>query len=322
MKIAYLMKDRPDYFHRLDQSEQNVIIGAGPGKIYSAEELAKMADVDAIIVSAQPINVQLLDACQQLKIIQRTGVGYENIDLEAAAKRGIPACNVPGVNKESVAEHGLLLILALARRFVEAHQLTQAGKWSEAKAANHANSFELKGRTLGIVGLGDTGSNLAKRARALEMRIVYNDIRDIDPEIIEAVGGRFMEKDELYATADVISINTTYNPSTDNMIGSRELALMKPETLLICCARGGIIDEAALAEALNSGKLAGAGIDVFSAEPIVEDNPLLKAKNCYVTAHIAGVTEDAINRTFQWAHDNVRNVVEKGEKPRWVVNGV
>lgn len=322
VKIAYIMKDRPDYFHRLDQSEDNVIIGAEPDKTYSAEELAKMADADAIIVSGQPINEQLLAACPNLKIIQRTGVGYENIDLEATARRGIPACNIPGVNKESVAEHGLLLILALARKFVEAQQLTSEAKWMEAKEVNQAHAFELKGRTLGIVGLGDTGSNLAKRARALEMRIVYNDIRDIDPEIIEAVGGRFMEKDELYATADVISISTTYNPTTADMIGGRELALMKPEAILICCARGGIVNESALAEALNSGKLAGAGIDVFSSEPIEEDNPLLKAKNCYVTSHIAGVTEDAIDRSFQWAHENVRNVVEKGEKPRWVVNGV
>lgn len=322
MKIAYIMKDRPDYFHRLDQSQDNVIIGTEPDKTYSAADLALAADADAIIVSGQPVNEQLLAACPKLKIIQRTGVGYENIDLEAAAKRGIPACNLPGVNKQSVAEHGLLLMLALARKFVEAQQLTREGKWMEAKEINQAKAFELKGKTLGIVGLGDTGSNLAKRARALEMQVVYNDIRDIDPEIIEAVGGRFMEKDELYAAADVISINTTYNPSTADLIGARELALMKPEAILVCCARGGIVNEAALAGALNGGKLAGAGIDVFSTEPIEEDNPLRKASNCYVTSHIAGVTEDAIDRSFQWAHDNVRNVVEKGEKPRWVVNGL
>ncbi|MCZ6628077.1 MAG: hydroxyacid dehydrogenase [SAR324 cluster bacterium] len=321
MKIAYLMKDRPDYFHRLDESAQYVIIGQEPDGSYSQQTLEELADVDALIVSNQPVTEQLLAACPKLKIVQRTGVGYENLDLEAAARRGVPCCNLQGVNKESVAEHGMLLILALARQFVEAQELTRQGRWQEAKQLNQ-QSFELKGSTLGIVGLGDTGSNLARRARAFEMQIVYNDVRDIDPEIVESVGARYMEKDQLYAEADIISVNTTYNPSTDGMIGARELALMKPQARLVCCARGNIIDEQALADALNAGRLAGAGLDVFSSEPISEDNPLRNAKNVYITSHIAGVTEDAIARSFAWAHENVRNVVEKGEKPRWVVNGV
>lgn len=321
MKIAYLMKDRPDYFHRLDESAQYVIIGQEPDGSYSQQTLDEVADVDALIVSNQPVTEQLLAACPKLKIVQRTGVGYENLDLEAAARRGVPCCNLQGVNKESVAEHGMLLILALARQFVEAQELTRQGRWQEAKQLNQ-QSFELKGSTLGIVGLGDTGSNLARRARAFEMQIVYNDVRDIDPEIVESLGARYMEKDQLYAEADIISVNTTYNPSTDGMIGARELALMKPQARLICCARGNIIDEQALADALNAGRLAGAGLDVFSSEPISEDNPLRNAKNVYITSHIAGVTEDAIARSFAWAHENVRNVVEKGEKPRWVVNGV
>ncbi|MCZ6728770.1 MAG: hydroxyacid dehydrogenase [SAR324 cluster bacterium] len=321
MKIAYLMKDRPDYFHRFDESAQYVIIGQEPDGSYSQQTLEELADVDALIVSNQPVTEQLLAACPKLKIVQRTGVGYENLDLEAAARRGVPCCNLQGVNKESVAEHGMLLILALARQFVEAQELTRQGRWQEAKQLNQ-QSFELKGRTLGIVGLGDTGSNLARRARAFEMQIVYNDVRDIDPEIVESLGARYMEKDQLYAEADFISVNTTYNPSTDGMIGARELALMKPQARLVCCARGNIIDEQALADALNAGRLAGAGLDVFSSEPISEDNPLRNAKNVYITSHIAGVTEEAIARSFAWAHENVRNVVEKGEKPRWVVNGV
>ncbi|MCZ6647375.1 MAG: hydroxyacid dehydrogenase [SAR324 cluster bacterium] len=321
MKIAYLMKDRPDYFHRLDESAQYVIIGQEPDGSYSQQTLEELADVDALIVSNQPVTEQLLAACPKLKIVQRTGVGYENLDLEAAARRGVPCCNLQGVNKESVAEHGMLLILALARQFVEAQELTRQGRWQEAKQLNQ-QSFELKGSTLGIVGLGDTGSNLARRARAFEMQIVYNDVRDIDPEIVESLGARYMEKDQLYAEADIISVNTTYNPSTDGMIGARELALMKPQARLVCCARGNIIDEQALADALNAGRLAGAGLDVFSSEPISEDNPLRNAKNVYITSHIAGVTEDAIARSFAWAHENVRNVVEKGEKPRWVVNGL
>jgi D-3-phosphoglycerate dehydrogenase len=315
------MKDRPEYVHRFLQDVEHIVVGTEPDRSYSEETLAQMADVDAIIVSADPVNEQLLAASPNLKIIQRTGVGYENLDLDAAARRGIPCCNVAGVNKESVAEHGMLLILALARRFVEAETLTKEGRWKEAKQANRG-AFELNGKTIGIVGLGDTGSSLARRARGFGMQVVYNDIRDIDPEIVESVGARFMEKDQLYAEADIVSINTTYNETTAGLIGERELKLMKPGTYLVCCARGGIVDEAALAEALNSGHIAGAGMDVFSSEPVVEDNPLLEAPNCYVTSHIAGVTIDAMDRTFRWAHENVRAVVEGGKKPRWVVNGV
>ncbi len=321
MKIAYMMKDRPDYFHRFLQDVEHVIVGAEPDGTYSAETLAQMADVDALIVSADPVTEELLAACPKLKVIQRTGVGYDNVDLDAAARHGIPCCNLAGVNKKSVAEHGILLILAMARKFPETQELTSQGRWKEAKALN-SQAFELHGKKLGIIGLGDTGSSLARFGKAFGMQIFYNDIRDIDPEIIEAVGAKYMEKDELFAISDIVSVNTTYNPSTAGMVGARELGLMKPGSYFVCCARGGIVDEAALAAALESGHIAGAGMDVFSKEPILGENPLLKAKNVYVTAHVAGVTEDAVDRSFQWAHENVRAVVERGEKPKWVVNGV
>ncbi len=321
MKIAYLMQYRPDYLPRLLQDVEHVIVAAQPDKTYSAEDLARVADVDAIVVSLEPITAQLIAACPKLKIIQRLGVGYENLDLEAAAKRGIPCCNTAGVNKESVAEHGMLLILALARNLLATDRLTREDRWQEAKLLT-GSAMELQGKTLGIVGLGDTGSHLARRAKAFGMQIVYNDIREIDARIVEELGARSMEKDQLFAEADVISINTTYNATSANMIDARALALMKPHARLVCCARGGIVDEAALADALNAGRLAGAGIDVFAAEPTPSDNPLLGAKNVVVTSHVAGVTPEATNRNFDWAHQNVRAVVERGEKPRFVRNGV
>ncbi|MBI4082431.1 MAG: hypothetical protein HY423_07450 [Candidatus Lambdaproteobacteria bacterium] len=321
MKIAYLLQNRPEYQHRLIKDIPYVIVAAGPDKRWNADTLAKLADVDAIIVSAEPVTEEVLRAAPRTRIVQRLGVGYENVDLEAAAKRGIPCCNLAGVNKEAVAEHGLMLILALAKNLMLSDQYTRGGRWNDARALT-LKSHELKGKTLGIFGLGDTGSNLAKRAKALDMNIIYNDIREIDAKTVETLGARKASKEQLLAEADVVSVNVTFNPTSRNLIDAKALARMKQGAWLVCCARGGIVDEAALADALDSEHLAGAGIDVFSSEPIKPDNPLLKAKNVILTSHVAGVNVEASDRNFQWAHENVRRVLEKKEKPRFIVNGV
>ena len=321
MKIAYLARARPDLNTLIPPDIEHVILQAGEGGVYSEEDLAKMADADALVVSMEPVTEQVLAACPKVKIVQRLGVGYETLDLQAAAKRGVYCCNVVGVNKEAVAEHGMLLMLALTRQLLGADSLTRGGQWAEARLLTH-RTFELNGKTLGIIGLGNTGSSLAKRARAFGMRIVYNDIREIDPEVIEATGARFMEKEALFQEADLISVNTDLNDSSRHMINARALAQMKPSALFVCCARGGVVDDQALADALQAGTIAGAGMDVFEQEPLRADNPLLNAPNLIMTSHVAGVTEETTRRIFEWAHENVVAVVERGEKPRWIRNGL
>jgi phosphoglycerate dehydrogenase-like enzyme len=320
VKIAYLAKVRPDLQARIPKDVQGVILEAGPGGVYSAADLKQVADADAFVVSMEPVNEQILAASKKLKIVQRLGVGYETLDLEAAAQRKIPCCNIEGVNKEAVAEHGLTLMLALSKRLLEIDALTHQGKWNEARVLTK-NVHELAEKTLGIIGLGNTGSSLARRAQALGMNIVYNDIRQVDSHVVEETGARFVEKEELFKTADVISVNTDLNDQSAHMIDAQAFRLMQPHALFICCARGGIIDEPALRDALNSGRIAGAGIDVFDPEPIPKYNVLLSAKNIIVTSHVAGVTEETTQRIFDWAHENVRRVM-RGEKPRWVRNGV
>src|SRR5579863_2136520 len=174
MKIAYLAKVRPDLKARIPQDVDGVILEAGPGGVYSKEALAQVADVDAFVISMEPVNEQILAAAKKLKIVQRLGVGFETLDLKAAAKRGIPCCNIEGVNKEAVAEHGAALILALTRHLLEADKFTREGKWGESRLLTKT-TFELNGKTMGIIGLGNTGSSLARRCKALGMRIVYND---------------------------------------------------------------------------------------------------------------------------------------------------
>jgi phosphoglycerate dehydrogenase-like enzyme len=321
MKIAYLSKARPDLLDRIDKSIPHVIVSAGEDGKYSAEDLAKIADVDAFMVSAEPVHDQLLAAAKKLKIVQRLGVGYDSLDLEAAKRRGIPCCNVAGVNKEAVAEHTLGMILSLSKNLKEADRLTREANWGEARLLTK-RSFELKGKTLGIVGFGAIGTNLARRARAFEMPIVYNDVRPIDAKEIEATGARFMEKPELFATADVISIHTTLNPTTRKFVDAKLLAQMKRSAVIVCAARGNIVDEAALRDALNEGRIAGAAMDVFSVEPVLPDNPLLQAKNLLMTSHLAGLSIESGKRSMSWALENVRRVVERGEKPQWVVNGL
>lgn len=321
MKIGFLTRARPEVLKRIPAGLAHVLAAAGEDGSYSQETLAELADVDAFLVSAEPVHEQLLAACPQVKIVQRMGVGYNTLDLEACAKRGIPACNVAGVNKEAVAEHGMALILALAKNLREAARLTGERDWPAARLLT-ADSFEIYRKTLGIVGLGDTGSSLARRARAFGMKIVYNDIREIPPALVEELEAEFMEKDDLFRSADVVSINTDLNDDSRSMVDARRLGLMKPSALLICCARGHIVDEQALRDALEQRRIAGAGIDVFSEEPIVEDNPLLQAPNCLITAHVAGVNPETGMRTLELALENIRAVVERGEKAQWVLNGL
>lgn len=321
IKIAYLVKVRPDLQARIPKDVEGVMLEAGPGGVYSPEALAKVADVDAFVISMEPVNEQILAAAKKLKIVQRLGVGYETLDLKAAAKRGIPCCNIEGVNKEAVAEHGITLILALDKHLLAADRLVREGKWGDSRLLTKT-TFELNGKTMGIIGLGNTGSSLARRCKAFGMKIVYNDTREIDPAVVKELDATSLSKAELFRQADVISVNTDLNETSRHMINAETLSMMKSAALFVCCARGGIVDEPALRDALNSGRIAGAGIDVFDPEPIAKDNPLFSAKNIILTSHIAGVTDETTSRIFEWAHENVRRVVVHGEKPRWVRNGV
>jgi phosphoglycerate dehydrogenase-like enzyme len=321
LKIAYLAKARPDLQARIPKDVQGVILEAGPGGVYSPAALAQVADVDALVVSMEPVNEAMLAAAKKLKIVQRLGVGYETLDLQAAARRGIPCCNIEGVNKEAVAEHGVTLILALKNKLLDADRLVRAGQWGDSRLLT-TTTFELVGKTMGIIGLGNTGTALARRCKAFGMRIVYNDVRDIDPALIQELDATYLPKAEMFRQADVLSVNTDLNESTRHLVNGETLSMMKPTALFVCCARGGIVDEPALRDALNAGRIAGAGIDVFDPEPIRKDNPLFSAKHTILTSHVAGVTEETTQRIFDWAHENVRRVVLRGQKPRWVRNGV
>ena len=322
MKVAFLMNNRPDYVQRIPADLDWVQVYADADGTYPPEMLAKVADVEALIGSIRdPVHDQLLDAAPKVKIVQRMGVGYDNVDTQAAARRKIPVCNLADVNKDALGEHGLCLMLGLARRLVENHNRTVQADWAGARALCD-DSYELQGRTLGILGFGKSGYELARRAKVFGMQILYFSRSPVDTRLREAVEAQERSLEELFAESDFLSINVSLNPSTRNLVDARLLGLMRPSAYLINLARGGIVDEQALAAALNAGKLAGAGFDAFSLEPVAADNPLLKARNVLLTSHIAGTTKECTDREVGWALANVRRYLVEGKAPRWIVNGV
>ena len=321
MKVCFIWKNRPDYEQRIPHDLSWVRIGSGADGRYSDADLAQARDCDAVIAAHEPIGPQLLEALPKLRIVQRMGVGYNTVDLEACAKRGLPVCNLGDVNKDALGEHGMALLLALTRRVVESHELLRKADWTGARALLDG-TYELKGRTLGVLGFGKAGSEFAKRARAFGMRIVYHNRSPVDARHAEAVEAEPRTREALLRESDVVAVMVSLNPSTQGLLDAKAIALMKSGAYLIDLARGGIVDERALADALNAGRLAGAGMDVFSVEPITADNPLLKAKHVVMTAHAAGTTKECTDREVAWSIQNVRRYLELGESPKWIVNGV
>jgi D-3-phosphoglycerate dehydrogenase / 2-oxoglutarate reductase len=249
---------------------------------------AEIAAADALIVrSATKVTAELLDKAPKLRVVGRAGVGVDNIDLEAATKRGVLVMSTPGGNAVSVAEHTFALLLALARQVSRLDKAIHEGRWEKSSAAG----TEVRGKTLGLIGLGRIGSEVAVRAEAFDMRVL-----GYDPFISEAAAREMNVElvpfDNLLAESDFISLHTALNPATQNFINAANIEKMKKGARIINAARGELIDEAALAEALKSGKLAGAALDVFAEEP-PKNSPLVGLPNVIATPHVAGATTEA-----------------------------
>jgi D-3-phosphoglycerate dehydrogenase len=247
-----------------------------------------LKDADALIVrSAVDVNSQVMRSAQKLRVIGRAGVGVDNIDLEAATKAGIAVMNTPGANAVAVAEHTIALMLALARHLCRADSTTRAGKWEKKSL----QGTELRGKTLGIVGLGRIGMEVARRARAFEMKIVAHD-PFVSASVAREQGIQLAELDHVYAQSDYLTLHVGLTPQTDGMINEKSLARMKKGVRIINCARGELLDEAAVAAALASKQVGGVALDVFTEEP-PKNSPLLALENVIATPHIAGSTNEA-----------------------------
>ncbi len=284
MKILVAEPMSPAAIEKLKaQPGWNVVVSDPKGY---AEHLS---DCDALFVrSAVKVNKDLLAKAPKLRVVGRAGVGVDNVDLDAATAAGVLVMNTPGGNAISVAEHTLALMLALARSVPQASLSTVAGKWEKKRFLGN----ELRGKTLGVIGLGSIGREVVKRARSFEMRIVASDPY-VSSQAAADLGVELMPVDALLSQSDYVSLHVAMTPETRKMLGREAFARMKNGVRIVNCARGELVDEAALAEAMQSGKVAGAGLDVFDPEPPSADHTLLKQPGLIATPHIGGSTEEA-----------------------------
>jgi D-3-phosphoglycerate dehydrogenase len=270
--------------------------------------IARIADYEGLIVrSATKVTRAVIAAAARLEVVGRAGAGVDTIDVDAATERGIIVMNTPGGNTTAVVEHTMGLLLAMARRLPLADASLKAGRWEKSRL----QGVELFGKTLGILGLGRIGSEVARRALAFRMQVIGYDPY-LTRAAAERLGVESVELDELLGRSDFITIHTPLTGDTRHLLGEAELARTKPGVRLINCARGGIIDETALAQALASGRVGGAAIDVFEQEPPPADHPLLRFEQVVVTPHLGAATDEAQAAVALAIADQVADVLVRG----------
>jgi phosphoglycerate dehydrogenase-like enzyme len=282
------------------------------------EFFASLEDADFFMGFARTsMGPDFYRAAPRLRLIQLISAGYDRVDLEAARKARVPVANNGGSNSVAVAEHTLMLILAVMKKLAWQHANVVNGKWRVGDFSA-TRLYELAGKTLGIVGLGTIGKKVARRARAFDMQVQYYDIVRLREDQEDALGVRFVLFDELLRTSDVVSLHTPLTDRTRSMIAARELAAMKPTAVLINTSRGPVVDEGALYDALVTKEIAGAGLDVMVEEPPAANHPLFALENITITPHMAGPTWENWPKAFRNSFDNIQRVAG-GDRPLWVI---
>ena len=277
--------------------------------------VATIENYDALVVRSETkVTRAIIEAGTRLQVIGRAGVGVDNIDLEAATERGVIVVNAPQGNTIAAAEHTIALLMALARHIPQADASMRGGKWDRKTYVG----TEVRAKTLGIIGMGPIGSEVARRGVGLDMRVLAHDPY-VAEERIRSLGAESADFEGLIATADFISVHVPMTAATTGMLGADQFARMKDGVRILNVARGGIIDEAALAEAVRTGKVAGAAIDVYTAEPIVEDNPLLGDPRIITTPHLGASTAEAQERVAVDVAEQIVDVLS-GRPARYAVN--
>ena len=288
-----------DALARLEQvAEVSVWPEAQPPTPEEFLEFASRADAILTMVSDR-VDEAVLESCPSLRVIANLAVGFDNYDVPALTRRRIPAGNTPDVITNSTADMAFALLLASARRVLEARQAVLAGKWTMWDPALMLG-LELGDATLGIVGMGRIGQAVAKRALAFSMRVIATSRTERPIE-----GVTYVDFETLLSESDVISLHVALSETTRHLIGTGELVAMKPSAILINTARGAVVDQVALAAALTNGTIAGAGLDVFESEPVGPDDPIVQAPNCIVTPHIGSATLATRNAMGHRAADNI-----------------
>jgi phosphoglycerate dehydrogenase-like enzyme len=290
------------------------LIVAAPG---SAGYPAALAEAEYLLGNVGDMNDAFYRAAPRLRLVQLFSAGYERVDLDAARRAGVLVANNGGANSRAVAEHTILLMLAVYRRVVHHHEMTAGGRWRGNQPM--PTLYEMHGKTLGIIGFGTIGKRVARiAAGGFDMRIQYNDIVRLSEDAEDALDVRYRLLPELLRTSDIVTLHVPLTSLTRNMISTAQLAHMQPHAVLINCSRGPVIDFPALHDALTSGRIAGAGLDVFPAEPPSPSEPVLSLDNVVLTPHLAGASRETRVKQTRNAFDNVLRV-SRGQLPLWVV---
>ncbi len=289
---------------------------------FSEDKLAaEFADADIVLgdyTGITPITRAVVKAAKKLKLIQQPSVGYNHIDISACREFGIPVANTPGANDIGVAEHTIMLALSTLKNLPYYNAGTHQGEWLFTEA-QRTGIFELNGKTYGLLGMVRTARAVAERLAPFGVKLLYYDIVKLSAAEEKKYNATYSSMEEIFKTADVVSIHLPLLPETTKIIDAAKLALMKPSAIIINVGRGALVDEEALARALREKKIAFAAVDVFAEEPPPKNHPFFGLSNIILTCHLAGSTRESGGRIMNMALENLARAL-KGEKPLWVLN--
>ena len=315
MKIALVNLDFGDLeIERRMAREAGVELAVTFGR-EPAEVIAALADAEGAVTSYGRITREVFEALPSLKVVSKTGTGYDNIDVAAATEHGVAVCAVPGYGTEVVSDHAIMLALSVMRRARELDADVRAGRWGYER---HRPLGQVSGRTFGVVGMGAIGSATARKAAGLGFRVVCAS-RSLAPGARTAEGYEALALDDLLVEADVVSFHTALVPETRHLLSAERIARMKPGAIVVNTSRGAVIDTVALAAALEEGRLWGAGLDVFEGEPVDPAHPILRAPHTLLTPHAAYFSEESGVELRRRAMQGALDVV-CGRRPAHCVN--
>ncbi len=303
IKCIYFEKVAPDFKLLIEQERPDEINLIYWPDLKEEEQLKALAEADAFITAIYPITRQLMEKAPRLKIVQKMGVGVDNIDVKSATEMGVAVGNAPGGNANGVAELTIGLILGVYRKLCILNRSIKNGEW--LMFAYRTSSYELKGKTHGIIGFGHIGQEVARLSRAFGTSILYYAPHQASSKIETELQARYTNLDELLRQSDIVSVHVPLLPQTKNLIDAGKLSLMKPNAIIINVSRGSVVNERDLYEALVSKRLLGAGVDVWSQEPPSPDNPLLQLDCVLATPHVGGGTVDTSRNIFRMSFANI-----------------
>ena len=283
--------------------------------ISPSEQVVQLADAETIITNGLQLTIKTIEQLPKLRLLQLMSAGFDVLDVPALRELGVEVCNNSPAIANSVAEHAVALMLLVYKRLSPGIDGVREGTWQgPATSGPHGTLYELTGRTVGIVGLGNIGSRVAKRLTGFETKTLYADVMDFPEDYTNGLDVSRVSFDELLSRADVVTAHVPLSSSTRGMFGRREFRAMKSDAIFINTCRGPVQDEAALIAALESGEIAAAGLDVTEVEPTPADSPLLKMDNVVVTPHLAGSSQERVDRALVFSFENARRVMS-GELP-------